>query len=307
MDYQFQQHYSPREVTEFSLFNSTPFVSRHGNKILQFLLLERREVVGVIHFAVDNNSASSPLRATYGGFEFLKDLPSAVVRDFITWVVHEMVKKKFNEIKIGLQPEFYSPTINDFIRDILQDCDFDHLEDTGQVVECKHRNFRQVINRFEKNRMDRCLKDSFVSRQGKGSLPLDIFNMIAQSRIEKQLPVTLEYREIKKNFQKFPDCFFWFGVWKEAELAAAAIGIRVKPDTMYYFFPGHDSKFNSWSPLVLLLNEMYMLCIRENIKYLDLGKSSCDGIINTGLFQFKKNLGGVTYKQSQFRWTAHYL
>jgi hypothetical protein len=304
MGYQFQQLSEPINVPDFSLFNSIDFLSRHQSNLLQFLIKRKSEIVGVIHFNLIGDKALSPWKASFGGFEFSKELPYSIISHFVTWVISQVVRKNIAEIQITFPPDFYKNSAYEIMSDILQDCDFQVCVETGQALVCGEKNFSQLINRFERSKLERSLSDSFRSWKGIGELPEAAFQMIVKNRERKNIPVKLEYAELKENFVKFSDNFHWFGVWKGDEIAAASVGISVQPEIMYHFFPGHDNKFDAWSPMVLLLNELYGYCLKKEIKYLDLGISSVDGKINQGLYQFKKNLGAMEYKQAKFKWTA---
>ena len=304
MGYQFQQHSKPLNVSEFSLFNSIGFLNRHQSNLLQFLLLRKSKTVGVIHFNLREDKALSPWKASFGGFEFREELPYSIISHFVTWVINQVVKKNLAEIQITFPPDFYKNSFHEVLSDVLQDCDFKACIETGQALLCGEKNFKQIINRFERSKLERSFRDSFISRKGTGELPQNAFQMIVKNRERKNIPVKLDYEELKQNFVKFSDNFHWFGVWKGEEIAAASVGIRVQNEIMYHFFPGHDKKFDAWSPMVLLLNELYGYCLKEEIKYLDLGISSVNGKINQGLYQFKKNLGAIEYKQSKFTWIA---
>ena len=89
------------------------------------------------------------------------------------------------------------------------------------------------------------------------------------------------------------------GVMDNDKLIAAAISVRVSKEILYNFYHADEFTYRSSSPMVMLIKEIYEYCQRNKIQILDLGISTKNGLINQGLFNFKKSLGcSVTEKNT---------
>lgn len=118
------------------------------------------------------------------------------------------------------------------------------------------------------------------------------FQLLSLHRYTKGMPLSLSYERLRASVELAADHLRLFTVESAAgNWLAAAIGLRVLPDVLYYFLPAtHPSAYRQ-SPMVPLLSAMYDYAYRQGCRLLDLGTSSVGGRINEGLRVFKRRLG----------------
>jgi hypothetical protein len=78
---------------------------------------------------------------------------------------------------------------------------------------------------------------------------------------------------------------------KEDVSVAAAIVFDVTEDTSQVVYWGDNLEYRNERPMDLLTAEVFNIYKELGKKYLDIGPSSEEGIINTGLVDFKKSIG----------------
>ena len=93
---------------------------------------------------------------------------------------------------------------------------------------------------------------------------------------------------------KFPKKFLVFGLFKDQEMIASAICIKIQTNILYVFYWGERLKYKSLSPVAFLSHEIINYCISNKISILDLGTSSYNSLPNYGLINFKKGIGSFS-------------
>lgn len=98
---------------------------------------------------------------------------------------------------------------------------------------------------------------------------------------------------LQNMFTLFPDEYLLFGVFDEEKMIAASVSIKVCQRILYCFYIGDDLEYRSQSPVTVLVAGIYEYCRVNNFFVLDLGLSTEKGIVNKGLYTFKKSFGAV--------------
>ncbi len=130
-----------------------------------------------------------------------------------------------------------------------------------------------------------------------------LYGFIARCRQRRGFPLTLDFAGFKTMFDHFPDRYQVFAVRDGSRIASAAVGVRISPDILYYFFPADDALYKTFSPTVLLLHGMYGYARQAGYKLLDLGIATARGVPNYGLIRFKANMGAEPSLKLTFRKT----
>jgi lipid II:glycine glycyltransferase (peptidoglycan interpeptide bridge formation enzyme) len=113
----------------------------------------------------------------------------------------------------------------------------------------------------------------------------------------------MTFADLNKTVVTFPDRYLLFGIMKEGEIIAATISIQINQNCLYNFFANHDRKYNSLSPLILLIEGIYAYCQENRIGLFDLGTSALQGKPNFNLLDFKMHIGGVPSAKLTFNKT----
>ena len=103
--------------------------------------------------------------------------------------------------------------------------------------------------------------------------------------------------KLKQLAHTFPDNFILFGTYFLDELAACSVTIKLSKTVIYQFYWAHKQSFADKNPLLFHNYQVACKAKEEGFKILDFGTSSVDGIINRGLFRYKKHLGAKQSKK----------
>ena len=112
--------------------------------------------------------------------------------------------------------------------------------------------------------------------------------------------MTMEFEALDKMFRELPEYYLLFGLYSGERLISVVVSVLVDRGILYNFYPGDDVQYRDHSPMVMLLDGIYRYCQTNAIRILDLGISSVDGVLNPGLYRFKKNCGSIDSWKSTY-------
>ena len=76
-------------------------------------------------------------------------------------------------------------------------------------------------------------------------------------------------------------------------MAAYAVCVRLNSKILYVLYWGEDEIYRKFSPVVFLCGDLQRYGRKKEFEFLDVGISSLNGVIDTGLMDFKRRLGFV--------------
>lgn len=288
-----------------SFFHSPKYIqTNHSLPLIHFLLLDQDFPIAQIYFTEENNKAHSTKHTSFGGFEFLEAVTHEQLSFFISKIDTYFSKHKFTQVSITLAPDCYSSLNIAMQHRVLNDNSFlktnkelnYHLNTDSSIP------YRKNLAPSEKNKLNKAQKAGFHSKK----LPIEFFDscfdLVVKNRDLKGFPVTISKQKLLLLVSTFTE-FHLFGIYDIDKLIATSISIQVTPSILYNFYMADDYNYRGYSPLVMLNNFIYNWCAKNNISTLDLGTVSQNGVVNTGLENFKKHLGGIktdkrTYSKS---------
>lgn len=119
----------------------------------------------------------------------------------------------------------------------------------------------------------------------------EAYDVIEVNRREMGYPLKIpksQMRDIINMKCLSSSCFL---VRKNGQAIASAIVFDVTDDISQVIYWGDDPEFREIRPMALLTTDIFEYYKVQGKKYLDIGPSSANGIINPGLFEFKRSIG----------------
>jgi hypothetical protein len=198
-----------------------------------------------------------------------------------------------NAVWVRSFPNAYQPESARLIKDALLEFSFKVMyEDISQIINLEHDGLLEV-DPHKKRRLRNSNSRGFKFRAVPSNLLDDGYALIVQSRENKGYPVTMSLAQLHKMFELFPDEYLLFGMFNEDQMIASSVCIKVSDKIMYCFYLGDDIEYRRYSPVTSLVAGIYEFCKVHNFLLLDLGLSTEKGILNEGLYNFKKTFGTV--------------
>ncbi|MCX8491644.1 MAG: GNAT family N-acetyltransferase [Cyclobacteriaceae bacterium] len=270
-------------------FQQPDFIFRNGqSNIISF---NGEGGVSICFTKIDRHLVSSA-RSPFGSFIIPEDvIDKSSLKALIEVVLLEAESLAIESIEIKCFPEVYAPQKAKAVCDVLFAVGFrlKYKEITQLLLIDQALN----LNADRRRKIKQCTEHQFSFRElATASLP-EAYNLFLQSRRNKGYPLTMTLQDFFDEFTKFPLRYKLYGVWDGDQLIAASVVVIINDEILYYFFSGDNLAYRNSSPTSYLVYHLYQLARRMNYKFIDLGISTDRGILNNGLYYFKKSFGAI--------------
>jgi hypothetical protein len=307
-NYRFYEGGLPSDYTlvfEESLFNLQGFYSlQDPADWVSFYILGsgKKKVLAGVHFHITDQLASSPYRAPFGSVEFAKQLPPRVLYDFFEYVEVQLEKREVGEVLIKNPPQAYDPASISLIETFLLNKGYQIASaEVSALLKVNDSLFSARIRNSEKLRLQQAKNAGCVFVHWENERLQQVYDFLSRCHDEKGYLVSMALPDLQKVFVQFPDRYLLFGIMKEGEIIAASVTIKVNEKCLYNFFTNHDRKYNTLSPLILLIEGIYTYCQENKTGMFDLGTSALQGQPNFNLLDFKMHIGGIPSAKLTFK------
>lgn len=255
----------------------------HGNSQWQALA----------YFWLENQQATSPLAASFGGFDFDNKLSDKQLFAFVDEVFRWLKTQQIHAVQIIQAPVCYQVYYLR-LQKILASFSTNIISETNQHLIISDTPFASIINPATKRRLTKCEKEDFILENNLQKLH-EQYDFIQKARVAKGIPLTISRIRFLSLFEHFPESFIPFTLSHNHQIIATCTAVIVVPhQILYYFLPASSIAYNTFSPSILLIKHLYEYAQANHFQILDLGISSVNGMLNENLFRFKRNLGAIT-------------
>jgi hypothetical protein len=278
-------------AAEGLLFLRSSFLSRQGEPVW-FESGSGTERVAMPVF-VEGNHAFSPLKASFGGFQY-QGIPDLVkVRHVLENALDWMEKKRMSSFVLGLPPDAYTPEFHLKLMPLLVSLGF-HLQwqDLNFHLDID-RPFSQHLSKSARWKRNKALREGYRFCFMPEPDWDQAYSFLMESRVRKGYALSMSREGLEFAFKENPDLFRMAGVFKSGICAALSVSIRVSDEIEYVFYTADSLEHRKRSPVILLHEGLYSAAGFDGVKLLDLGTASLKGLVNNGVATFKRGLGGV--------------
>ena len=279
------------------LFNTPQFFEIHRTPNACYLQLVEKasgEVLSNIHFAEESCGVfRSPRLGTFGSFDF-NEPPCLEVVEFFAHETERVLRDRgATQITIISPPFAHGPELSHFVFLALHNRGYLATPHSlNQSVRLDDRPFGARIDADGRRRLARAREMGFEARRLTSLSELSsAYELILENTRRKGYQLSMTWDRIREMREIFGDRIYGFGVFRDAQPAAASITIRVNRDVVYVFYWADVAGFSGVSPIVLLAETIYEHARAEGARWMDIGTSTNDGAPNYGLIHFKRNLG----------------
>jgi len=279
------------------LFNTPQFFEIHRTPNACYLQLVARgsgQVVANVHFAEESCGVfRSPRLGTFGSFDF-RALPDIEVVEFFADETERVLRERgATEIKIVSPPFAHAPELSHLIYLALHNRGYSATPHSlNQSIRLDARPFSARVDADGRRRLTRARELGFVTRRLSSLSELsDAYQLILDNACRKGYSLSMTWERVREMAEIFGERIYGFGVFRDDELAAASITMRVSRDVVYVFYWGDAAGFSGVSPIVLLADTIVGHARAEGAEWIDIGTSTNEGVPNYGLIHFKRNLG----------------
>lgn len=297
-DYHFTDQVPPadyRQDFKASIFHDERHLklqAESGWQSFYILNQKHKAIAGVVHVHVKDHVAVSPLKASFGSFAFTESLPAEIMFRFIGFVENSLRTLGALKVTYVSPPTDYQSGQLQLLYVLLNSAGYQvQTAEAGAIIPVSHEPLETKMDDWEVRKLKQARDAGFIFTPCTKNPVDEIFQFILNARKEKGYSLSMTQVMLERTVEEFPDQFIFFEVMKGYERAAASIAIRVMDGILYNFYSAHHSRYDAWSPVVMLIDGMYGWCQQQGIRLLDFGTSALNNQPNFSLLDFKLRLG----------------
>lgn len=278
------------ELDDTYLFNSFEYYKIHETVNTRYIKIGFQDkVIAIIQILIsDKFRIVSPIKATFGGFQFLGRPSSELILESIE-IFEDFSSNilKAKEIHLTFPPLFYEE-LNSTISYIL-------LNSNYKIFKSEINHYTNITDK--ELDLNKTFKKKY-KKLSKMNLSFDIsmnweesYKVLKENRENRGVKISMSLDELKKMKTMFNDKVFFFDLKSKERILASCYCLAVNKNIIYVFYWGHNKIYDKISPVILLANKIYEFAKKRDFKIIDVGTSSKNGSIDFGLKQFKESLG----------------
>ncbi len=294
-----------------------------GERLLTFYWqnTDNQSIEARFSVIIQNGMVYSPLRATFGGIEFSEEISKEKLLEFLTLIVSQALActspstkhpnisptikqaKACGTIIINSYPEGYlPPTQIQKLENCLFKLGFEIsvIEQNYDITITKKSFYETITSIRTKQLLRKAIKKGFVFQEILNPNFPEIHAFIAHSRERKNRPMTMNLEQFENHFTLFFKNFQIFSVTDFGQIIAVGVTIKINEKIVYTFYLADDEEYLKNSPTIFLLSGIYEYFQYQDYTILDLGIATANGILNEGLANFKRNIGGKLFLKKTY-------
>ncbi|MDB5257486.1 MAG: hypothetical protein JWM14_2181 [Chitinophagaceae bacterium] len=285
------------ETISFSvpLFFRPQFVYRKGiDSIASFQLQSNSEAQALAYFTVQNQEAVSLLYAPFGSIYGNEFCTTELLTHFVSEIKRALIQKEIQSIVVKHYPACYAPAMHDKVLQALVNNGFEiTCTEHNQYLPLNATSKKEVFDHSKLHLIKKCREANFNVTISSAFDAVAWYDIITRARKLRGHPMTIDLESLQLLNKGNESCYHFFEVKDKHKIIACAIGVQVTEEVLYYYLAADEEEYRSYSPMTFLLDRMYDFACEKNIKVLDMGISSSNGILNEGLRWFKKSFGSL--------------
>ena len=271
------------------LFHHQKFIFRNAETSIVRFQHQSAE----IYFSLHEKKIVSLDASPFGGFLTDREIKKVDVHACLNEMYAWSTSREITAAVIRMFPHEYYPQFASLITEAVLESGFNILyEDIAQYVAIKVDGSMD-LGTHKRRRLRNSGMLGFQFRTLAANALDSCYDLFVQSRTSKGYPITMSLDALREMFALFPDEYLLFGLFDEERVIAASVAIKVSDEILYCFYIGDDLEYRTQSPVTTLVSGIYEFCQGNNFSTLDLGLSTDKGIINQGLYNFKKSFGAL--------------
>jgi hypothetical protein len=279
------------------LFNTPQFFEIHRTPNACYLQLIRKasgDVLATIHFGEESCGIfRSPRLGTFGSFDFKEPPCLELVELFADETERALRERGATQITIVSPPIAHAPETSQLVFLALHNRGYrTRPHSLNQSIRLDDRPFADRVDADGRRRLMRA-REMGLSARKLTSVPelADAYQLILENTARKGYTLSMTWDGIRTMADTFGERIYGFGVFRQTQLTAASITLRVSRDVVYVFYWCDVAGLSGVSPIVLLAETIYDHARAEGARWMDIGTSTNDLAPNYGLIHFKRNLG----------------
>ena len=272
-----------KDESDFFLEN---LASRDYLKNLKFLWVKKGKMRARITFALHKEGFAKSLpRAPFGGFWSEEKLSSADLEAFILEVIQYLKSEGILHISIVQAPKPYVCS-SDLVGYLFFKIGFRPQEILCHQFYCGKKRILKWVHQNQKKFQDRLKENNLKSKVG----PISNFEFLRKINVwnqERGYDEHIDESEFIQQVSLYPERYYLIGLFREDELVAAAVAVRLVSRGLYYYKSAINPSVKLKHGGDLILHQLFSAAANLKANFIDLGSSDNNLEVNHSLIFFK--------------------
>ncbi len=280
------------------MYYSTEYLQlQNTSDSLSFYLVDRvaKSIQAQIHFVITEGTAISFRFSPFGSFNST-GLEETIASKFLEAVESKLQSKQVHRVVLKHPAPIY-PT-DQFWLALLKRYGYHRLDQTNHHIPVDQDPFEQNLHTMQRRKLRK--SKSLLFKLEPESKFNEVYDFISGCRYRQGRTLSMSRQDLGRVVKGLPQHFLFPTVTIKDQIVSASVIIKASSAVWYNFYPAHDAEFDSLSPLVYLLSQLYGYAQNSKIKAIDLGTSDVGGQAQPGLMQFKSRIGGLITQKPTF-------
>lgn len=288
------QHTFPKA---WSVFNSVGFSELNKEKCVDvhYLLFRDSKLrLGMI-VGERENSLHVPFSATYGGFSF-NSVVACQHYDEACVALKKYAQELGKPLYVTLAPPIYDSTDNakTFSAFMRAGAQIESIDYNQHFDLSRFTHYEDILDSKIRNKLRNALNGNLTFTKLDSKSPDDVaraYEVIRINHAERGNPLRMSMQNVLDTIKIIPADFFVVSDNERHDVAAAQIFHTTK-DIYQIVYWGDVPSFSYLKSMNFLSYKIFEYYYRQgDVKILDIGISTEDGVPNYGLCEFKENIG----------------
>ncbi len=294
----YQEYDSLSRKSHFHPYNSSLFVelNRYKCEEIHYLIFTKNDTprLGLV---LGENVANlvSHFSAPFGGFDIIGKEPSSdVLNESVLLLKNYLIDNQIRICTVIMSPLLYGKTILSKIANaLLVNGFYVKYIDVNHYISVKNRTedsfFSDFTHAARKN-YNKSLKHDFVFRANDDLDFSETYSIIKQNREHKGYRLMLSLDDVIDVSKIIPiDTFLLTS--QDGQNVASAIVYRLSEKVVQIIYWGHHPDYDQQNPMNYLALKIFNYYAQQGFEIVDIGPSSSNSIVSSGLSNFKESLG----------------
>lgn len=275
-------------MTEDYFFDTMNYSNSVNIKLHRFEVRHKNSAL-YGYYSVDKNKLFIGQKSTFGGVYLQDDTVPEDLENLVKKFEDEFLRK-YSGYNLRLPPNYLNKKLNEF-SNIFNSIGSSVITEINQYHEITN-NSNYLLFSKSNRKIFRRLKANGCTIKLSKKPNGDGYSLLEKNRKLRNVKLSLSFQEIQKQTMASEGKYIYFSCYDRANiLIAYSVCVRVSRNVLYILYWGEDPKYRKRSPVVMIADAAVQFCVKNEIRWLDAGISSFNGVVDKDLHDFKRRLG----------------
>lgn len=250
----------------------------------------------------DLEAVSLP-QSPFGGIWIEESLTSAALEGFIKAVINDLRHRGISKVKIVQPPKPYESHL-ELINYLLFKLGFVQESVLSHQFFIGKKKIKKLVQRESAKYTSKCKESGVKVRVGS----IQNFGFLQDMKIWNQArgyDILFDEKRLITQVSEFPERYFLISLIKDGKAIAHTLGVKLIPDSIYYFLSATLPKCPVKNLGELCLFQLFQLALDQKLNFIDLGSSDSLSGANHSLIFFKSRFSNDI--SNKVTWTLNLL